>query len=86
MKRLTSQKTIKAIGAGVTWNVVKYRNRRYYLTKMSVNDYISMDDMRQHLKLGGVLKVVDKTTKMDITGRTIATIQYLEIKNSWGVL
>lgn len=86
LKTLTSQKNIKTIGAGTIWNVKKYRNRKYYLSLMAINDYITLDDMREHLKLGGVLKVVDKTTKMDITSQTIATINYFEIKRSWGAL
>lgn len=85
-KTLTSQKPIRAIGAGVMWNVKKYRNRKYYLAQMGHNDYINLEDMRKHVEAGGQLKVVDKTTKMDITGITVATMNYQAIKRQWGVV
>lgn len=49
--------------------IKKYANRKLYDTESS--HYITLTDLRNAVKNGRIVKVIDNTTKKDITNKTL---------------
>ncbi|MDP2600501.1 MAG: polyhydroxyalkanoate synthesis regulator DNA-binding domain-containing protein [Deltaproteobacteria bacterium] len=64
--------------------IKRYQNRKLYDTQDSC--YVTLEDIRDMIKQGGEIQVIDNASKEDLTSVTFAQIIFEEEKKTRGIL